>query len=175
MKSLPRAGAGLVMGWFREARRLVRAGGGGSVAGAVPPVVGYVAVANQLNQAALLLFLLLVFWQMPHFYAIALRRKKDYVAAGLPVLPAKKGDRAAVRQILFYEAAFMAVVVVFWLQGYASLLFLVIMLGLSWEWLRRSWSGYSAPDRVAWARRVFLFSLIVLLGLCASISIDSLT
>ncbi|HEU5122168.1 MAG TPA: protoheme IX farnesyltransferase, partial [Candidatus Saccharimonadales bacterium] len=57
----------------------------GAVPGAIPPVTGYVAVSNQLDGAALLLFLILVAWQMPHFYAISIYRRHDYDAAAIPV------------------------------------------------------------------------------------------
>src|SRR5207237_330396 len=62
----------------------------GSFAGATPPVVGYLAVADQFDKAAIILFLILLLWQMPHFYSIAIYRLKDYRSAGLPVLPLKK-------------------------------------------------------------------------------------
>ncbi len=63
----------------------------GSIAGAVPPVVGYTAVTGCVDLAALLLFLIVVFWQMPHFFAIAMYRLEDYTAASIPVLPVSKG------------------------------------------------------------------------------------
>jgi heme o synthase len=62
----------------------------GAVAGAVPPVVGYCAVTNELDIGAWLLFLILVVWQMPHFYAIGINRFDDYKAAGIPICQCKK-------------------------------------------------------------------------------------
>src|SRR3990167_1364451 len=59
----------------------------GSLAGAIPPVVGYIAASFHLDLGAVLLFLILVFWQMPHFYSIAIYRMREYAAAGVPVLP----------------------------------------------------------------------------------------
>ena len=58
----------------------------GSVAGAVPPVVGYCAVSNHFDAGALILFAMMVLWQMPHFFSIALMHFDDYVAAEIPVL-----------------------------------------------------------------------------------------
>ncbi len=78
----------------------------GSISGAVPPVVGYCAVTGRFDLGALILFLILVFWQMPHFYAIAIFRQQDYTAAGLPVLPVVKGLRTTKIHILFYILAF---------------------------------------------------------------------
>jgi len=63
----------------------------GSISGAAPIVAGYVAVTNQFDLGALLLFFILVYWQMPHFYGIAMYRFDDYKAAGIPVLPVQKG------------------------------------------------------------------------------------
>jgi len=59
----------------------------GSVSGAIPPVVGYCAVSNQFDFAAGILFMMMIFWQMPHFFAIALWHFDDYAKAGIPVLP----------------------------------------------------------------------------------------
>jgi len=79
----------------------------GSIAGAVPPVVGYVAVTNNFDMGALLLFLILVIWQMPHFYAIAIFREDDYAAASIPVLPIKQGIKATKIHMVLYIAAFL--------------------------------------------------------------------
>lgn len=73
----------------------------GSLAGAVPPVVGYCAVSNTFDAGAVLIFLMLVLWQMPHFYAIAIYRQEDYAAASIPVLPIVKGMEATKIQIVF--------------------------------------------------------------------------
>ena len=80
----------------------------GSLSGAVPPVAGYTAVTGSLDWAALTLFLILVCWQMPHFYAIAIYRYNEYKAAGLPMLPIVKGIRATKLQILNYCLFFVA-------------------------------------------------------------------
>lgn len=63
----------------------------GSISGAVPPLVGYLAVTNYIDIEAVLLFVLFCLWQMPHSYAIAMFRLNDYRQAGIPVLPVIDG------------------------------------------------------------------------------------
>lgn len=142
----------------------------GSVSGATPPVAGYLAVTNHFDTAALLLFLILVCWQMPHFYAIALYRLKDYTAAGLPVLPAKKDSRTVKLHMLLYVLAFVAAAVLLFVFGYTGYVYLasVIILGSAWLWL--CLQGYKAEDDKLWARRMFLFSLLAITVLCIVIS-----
>src|SRR5262249_21742106 len=78
----------------------------GSVSGAIPPVAGYTAVTNHFDGGAWILFMILVTWQMPHFYAIAMYRLKDYANAGLPVWPVKKGIHSTKVQIAIWVALF---------------------------------------------------------------------
>ena len=140
----------------------------GSVSGAVPAVVGYVAVTNSIDLAAVILFALMVAWQMPHFYAIAIRLADDYAAAGIPVLPLARGMRAAKVQMTAYIVAtvlFSALLTAFGYCGYA---FLAVILLFGFAWLRKCLKGFRIPDddkkeNALWARSVFLFSLWVLL------------
>ena len=75
----------------------------GSIAGAIPPVVGYCAVSNHFDIGALILFIMLVLWQMPHFFSIAMYHFNDYKAAEIPVLPVKKGAlRTKIHMVLIY-------------------------------------------------------------------------
>lgn len=142
----------------------------GSVAGATPPVAGYLAVTNHFDAAALILFLTLVFWQMPHFYAIALYRLSDYKAAGLPVLPVKKDLRTTKLHIVLYVIAFMLAAVQLYSFGYAHFTYLgvVTLLGGTWLWL--GLKGYEAENETVWAREMFFFSLVVITLLCITIS-----
>ena len=144
----------------------------GTLPGAIPPVAGYAAVAP-LDKAALLLFLVLVFWQMAHFYAIALFREKDYRAAGLPVMPVKYGGQLTRVQIIVYALALIPVLILLATYGFEGWFFLIIALALCAYWLYRGWSGYELGDE-AWGKRMFLASLIVLIGLSAVIPIGAL-
>lgn len=145
----------------------------GTVPGAAPPVAGYTAVTGHLDGAALLLFLILVFWQMPHFYAIAIYRFKDYKAAGLPVMPVSRGVGATKLRILAYIAGFAAVTPLLWIYGYSGVVYLAAVLALGLAWLGLAVKGFRSGDDQRWARNMFLFSLAVLSLTAAAIGVDS--
>jgi heme o synthase len=136
----------------------------GAIPGAAPPAAGYLAVTNHIDSAAVILFLTLVLWQMPHFYAIAMYRYKDYQAAGLPVLPIVKGMRAARAQIIAYIAAFTLSAGLLSVFGYTGYVYLVVVLALGVYWLTKGLRTYKISDE-KWGRQMFLTSLIVTLGL----------
>jgi len=147
----------------------------GSLAGAVPPVVGYTAVAGKIDAGAIILFFILVSWQMPHFYAIAIRRLDEYAEAHIPVLPIKKGIRTTKYYILFYIMLFILASVMLFAFHYVGYFYLVVALILGLIWLRSSIRGFKAgTDDRAWARKMFFFSLIVLLSLSIAISISGI-
>jgi protoheme IX farnesyltransferase len=143
----------------------------GAIAGGLPPVAGYAAVTNGLDIGALLLFLLLVAWQMPHFYAIAMRRRSDYAAAKLPVWPVVKGMQATRRQILGFIVLFVGASIAFTAWGYTGYFFAVVMVGMGIVWLLK---GLRTGNDSAWARRMFFFSLLVLLTTCVMLAVGGL-
>lgn len=146
----------------------------GSIAGALPPVIGYVAVQNQLDFCALILFAMLVLWQMPHFFAIALYRLEDYSAASIPVLPLKKGIPKTKIQMTVYIAAFLITASLLTLFGYTGIPYLVTTLILSTAWGLLSLKGFKCVSNHRWARKMFLFSLIVITGISLSILFNTL-
>lgn len=146
----------------------------GSVSGAMPIVGGYTAVTNRLDGAALLLFLSMVCWQMPHFHAIAMYRYKDYKAAGLPVLPVKSGSRTAKIQILAYIAAFTITAGLLTTFGYTGYIYLVTIVLLGTIWLLKGARGFRATNDEQWARAMFKLSLIVLAIFCAAVATGAL-
>lgn len=137
----------------------------GSISGSAPIVAGYTAAAGRFDTGAVLLFLVMTAWQMPHFYAIALYRYKDYRAAGLPVLPVAKNQQHAQLQVLVYIVAFCIACGLLTAFGYTGYTYAVVMMGLGLVWLGRGWNGLSSQSTVVWGRRMFLFSLIVVLTL----------
>jgi protoheme IX farnesyltransferase len=143
----------------------------GSLSGAVPPVVGYTAATGRVDLTAAILFLILVIWQMPHFFAIAIYRLDEYRAAGLPVLPVVHGVAAARRRILWYVTAFVPVVLALPLAGHASTTYMVVSGALALTWLAFGLFRWQQPD-VAWARSMFRLSLVVLLGVCTMLALN---
>lgn len=142
----------------------------GALSGAVPPVAGYAAAAGRLGPAAAILFLTLIAWQMPHFFSIAIRRRGEYAAAGIPVLPVARGVPKTKIAMLLWIAAFTIVAPSLALFGYAGAPYFFATLSLGLLWFFVSLRGFSARDDVRFGRLTFLVSLAVLLGfLCAAI------
>ena len=148
----------------------------GSLSGAAPPVIGYCAVSNNFDAGALILLAIFSLWQMPHSYAIAIYRFKDYQAANIPVLPVVKGIAVAKHHITFYIIAFMFATLMLSIGGYAGYKYLVVTAAVSMWWLCMALSGYKAQnnDRI-WARKLFVFSIIAITTLSIMMSVDFMT
>lgn len=148
----------------------------GSLSGAAPPVIGYCAVSNNFDAGALILLAIFSLWQMPHSYAIAIYRFKDYQAANIPVLPVVKGIAVAKHHITFYIIAFMFATLMLSIGGYAGYRYLVVAAAVSVWWLCMALSGYKAQnnDRI-WARKLFVFSIIAITTLSIMMSVDFMT
>lgn len=144
----------------------------GSIAGAIPPVVGYCAVSAHLDLAAFLLFMIVVLWQMPHFFAIAIYRIDDYAAASIPVLPIEKGVYVTKIHMLIYIIVFMMTALLLTAAGYTGYLYAFVVSGLSLCWLGFCLKGFTVKNNKHWARKMFIVSLVVIMGLCAAIPLD---
>ncbi|MFP1829063.1 heme o synthase [Lonsdalea quercina] len=148
----------------------------GSLSGAAPPVIGYCAVSNQFDAGALILLLIFSLWQMPHSYAIAIFRFKDYQTANIPVLPVVKGISVAKHHITLYILAFMIATLMLSLGGYAGYKYLVVAAAVSLWWLGMALSGYkNLNDDRLWAKKLFVFSIVAITSLSVMMSIDSIT
>ncbi|MGH8415985.1 MAG: heme o synthase [Pseudomonas sp.] len=144
----------------------------GSLSGAMPPVIGYVAVSDSFDLAALTLLVMFSLWQMPHSYAIAIFRFNDYLAASIPVLPVKRGIRVAKRHILIYILAFLLATLMLTFGGYAGLNYLAVAAAMGMYWLYMAWTGYKAKDDTVWARKLFVFSIFTITALSVAMSLD---
>ncbi len=144
----------------------------GSLAGAVPPVVGYCAVNGRLDVGAWILFVILVIWQMPHFYAIAIFRQNDYAKASIPVLPIVKGIHTTKVHMLVYTIAFLVVAPLLTIFGYTGIGYLILSILLSFRWLYLAIQGFRIEDNVKWARKMFGCSLLVITLLSIAMMVD---
>jgi protoheme IX farnesyltransferase len=145
----------------------------GSVSGAMPILAGYCAVTNTINLGAVLVFLILFFWQLPEFYSISVYRRDEYKAAKVPVISVVKGIPHAKREILAYTIAFVLstlALTIFEVAGYTYFVVMAV-LGIYWIWL--SVKLLQAKDNNIWGRKMFKFSLIILLVFCFMISVNS--
>ena len=143
----------------------------GGASGAMPPVLGWAAMAGEVGPEALILFLIIFLWTPPHFWALALYRVEDYRKSGLPMLPVTHGNEFTRLQIFLYTFILFAACLLPFIYGMSSWIYLVVALGLSAGfclygfWL---WRAYS--DELA--RKTFRFSLIHLSLLFAALLVD---
>lgn len=143
----------------------------GAVAGAIPPVVGYTAVTNRFDVGAIILFMILFFWQMPHFYAISIYRLEDFAAAKIPILPLKKNIKYTKISTLIYVLAFTVAAVMPSFFGYTGYIYfcIALMLGLIWFFL--GLQGFGTKTDALWSRKMFGFSILSITVLCLGMAI----
>ena len=144
----------------------------GGAAGAVPPLVGWAAATGSLTLPALVLFGIVFLWTPPHFWALALLIKRDYAAAGVPMLPVVRGDDETARRIVLYTAALVAFTLAPALWGQFGLIYLVAAgaLGGGFIWLAWRLRRERTPAR---ARVLFHYSLAYLAVLFVAIALDA--
>ncbi|UOE60408.1 protoheme IX farnesyltransferase [Priestia filamentosa] len=144
----------------------------GSISGATPPLIGWAAISQDVTNPAIIgLFVITLIWQMPHFYAIAIRKHDDYKAANVPMLPVVKGFKRTYVQTNVYLVVLIA----------TSFLFLPLSLGLTIVslilgllWLGLSLFGYKKMNGEKWATSMFIFSLVHMTLLFSTVIVYSL-
>lgn len=141
----------------------------GSISGAMPPLIGWAAVAPDLwHPAAWALFLIMVIWQMPHFYAIAIRKKEDYAAANIPMLPVAKGERRTYIQSNIYLVLLIASSFLF-LPLSLGLTIVSFVLGVVWLWM--SITASKKKEQKKWANKMFAYSLFHMMAVFGTVFI----
>jgi protoheme IX farnesyltransferase len=146
----------------------------GAVPGALPPVIGWTAAGGGLTLPALVLFGIVFLWQMPHFLAIAWLFRKDYAAAGIPMLPVVEPDgRRTGRQALLYAATLWPVSVMPTVVGLAGGFYMAVAAALGGVLIFTSIT-FARERSTAAARRLFLFSIIYLPLLWTALVADRL-
>ncbi len=144
----------------------------GGVAGAMPPVIGWAAVTNEIAWPALVMFLIMFIWQPPHFWALALLRKDEYRKANLPMLPVVSGDRATKIRMLLYTIALVPASLAMYYLDLVGPTYLVLALILGIAYLVLTIDFARKPITHKSTRKLFGFSILYLLGLFTLIFID---
>ena len=141
----------------------------GGLAGALPPLVGWVSMTGSLALEPAILVAIIFFWTPPHFWALALYKKTDFAEAGIPMMPNVAGDRSTRRQIFVYAIIVAIVATMPWLLGHATLVYGAVSLALGAQFIRLAWHvvarGDEAGNRAA--KRLFGFSIFYLFALFA--------
>jgi protoheme IX farnesyltransferase len=143
----------------------------GGAAGAAPVLIGWSAVTNSLAWAPIVLFLVIFYWTPPHFWALAIRYREDYSAAGVPMLPSVVSLRETSDRILYYTAVMVALTVVFWLVAGMGVFYLVSALVLGAAFVAFAVAVRRNPNERT-AMRLFSFSITYVTLLFGAIALD---
>ncbi|CAG7648056.1 Protoheme IX farnesyltransferase 2 [Paenibacillus solanacearum] len=128
----------------------------GSISGAVSPFMGWTAIQPGFHKVPIVLFLILFIWQMPHTYAIAIRKYHDYKAAGVAMLPVVRGIAVTKRHVLVYAVCLFPLP--FYLASIGKT-FMIVAVLLNVIWIGIALSGFITKDDQRWARIMFLYSV----------------
>ncbi len=143
----------------------------GGASGAMPPLLGWTAVANEVTAPALVLFLIIFVWTPPHFWALALYRVEDYRRSGLPMLPVTHGRQFTGLTVFLYTLLLIAVTLLPFLIRMSGPFYLVSALILGGIFLWHSWNLWRHYSD-ALARRTFSYSILYLTLLFGALLVD---
>ena len=150
----------------------------GSIPGAAPPLVGWTAATGTMeipgDLPGLILFAVLFLWQVPHFLAISLFRKDEYARAGLQLLPLEIDDESAKHQAIFYLLALVPVSLLLVTVGAAGMIYLAAALVGGLVFLGVGLLGLRKEAGEAWARQLFIVSLLYLTGIFGALVLDQI-
>ena len=144
----------------------------GTVSGAMPPVIGYCAANHGFDLGAQILFLILVLWQLPHFYSIAVYRLHEYAKASIPVLPLVKGIQRTKIHMCCMIGGYLPAIFLLPTFHYTGMGTLIIAALLGLFWLALCIQGFKAENDTIWARKMFRVSLLVIIVLSIAISYE---
>ncbi|HRJ43674.1 MAG TPA: heme o synthase [Caldilineaceae bacterium] len=145
----------------------------GGAAGAIPPLVGWAAVANEISLLPIFMLLIVFYWTPPHFWALALMRQKEYRAAGVPMLPVVTGEKETHRQIVLYSLLLLLICTMPVFLGLLGPVYLLLSLALNGVFLWQAVDILRRPSNAnIW--RLYKFSLLYLALLFLAMGIDGL-
>ena len=147
----------------------------GGAAGAIPALVGWAAVNNNLSIEAWVLFAIVFIWTPPHFWALSLMLKDDYAKVGVPMLPVVVGEAATAKQIWIYTLLLIpTTLLLIYPVGGAGIVYGIAAVGLGGVFVYEAWKLLQAPTDKSVAKSMFKFSILYMMLLCTAIVIDSL-
>ncbi|QCI20594.1 protoheme IX farnesyltransferase [Buchnera aphidicola (Brachycaudus cardui)] len=146
----------------------------GSFSGSTPSIIGYTAVTNTIDICSILLFIIFIFWQMSHFYAIAILRIQDYNKAKIPVFPVIKGILKTKKHIFYYIIIFIFFSSLLTFLNYLSYYFLMLSSIINFYWLVLAYLNIKKDDNKKNASKLFYFSIVVVVLFNFLLSIDYL-
>lgn len=145
----------------------------GGAAGAVGPLIGWASVDSTIGWPALVLFLIIFLWTPPHFWALALKYKDDYAAAGIPMMPVVRGEESTRRQILLYTLTLFPVVGSLTWFGAAGLVYLLGAGIFTAYFAFMAWKLFRSRDD-KFAMPLFHYSCLYLFGVFGALIVDRL-
>ena len=144
----------------------------GGAAGAIPPVVGWVAVTGSLDLQVLYLFSIIFFWTPPHFWALALLIKEDYAEAGVPMLPVVAGVAETTKSIFLYTLVVVALTLMFFTTQAVGWIYFAASASLGALFIYYAWRLTRQPDKKV-AKVLYLYSLLYLALIFVALMVDS--
>jgi protoheme IX farnesyltransferase len=145
----------------------------GGAAGAVPALVGWAAVTGSLAWPAIILFLIVFFWTPAHFWALAMKYRDDYAAAGIPMLPVVRGADETTRQIAAYAMITVALTFALTLTGDLGRLYAITALVLGAVFVTRAFALRREPTPQR-AIKFFAWSNVYLMLVFVAVAVDAL-
>jgi protoheme IX farnesyltransferase len=146
----------------------------GAIPGAMPPLLGWTAVTGEVTAPGLVLFAILLIWQIPHFIAIAVNHKEDYKKAGIKTWPGERGGRSATFQALIYSLLLIPISLMLNWLGIASPVYGIISVLLGVWMVVLSARGFNPVKHAGWAKKLFVASLVYLPVLTLTLAVDLL-
>ena len=145
----------------------------GGAAGAMPPLIGWAAVTNEISVSAIIMFAIVTAWTPPHFWALSMNYASDYARAGVPMLPVVAGPEETKRQIFAYSVVLVVTSLSLWFLGSAGYVYVAAAIALGAGFLHFAyglWRDGSSRSSAA----LFRYSIIYLALLFAAIAVDGL-
>lgn len=122
-------------------------------------MIGYCAVTGTIDMGAWILFGIMFLWQPPHFWALGIRRKEEYRAAGFPLLPVVRGNYVTKISMMRYVVLLVPVTVMLNLYGYVGSVYLIATTSMGLIWALMCVAGFKAKDEDKWAKGMFIYSI----------------